>query len=219
MEKIEKIETKVAELVENKMMKAMQTTCDKVEASYAKVVKNTINEETESPARAPNDRTKSNNNIETSFRIQGIPEDPNKTRDQNFVPAYEKVSYMMKIIGAEHEIVELRRLGKFDAVKTKPRTLLVTLQSPAAVNLVMAKSAEQRAKLKDMNLFISRALSKEDSIKENLCLNRRKELIEIGKVPRDKLKIKNFELWNDGVKVNLAETLPGTEAPDAAEGS
>ena len=48
-----------------------------------------------------------------SFRVQWIPEDPDKTRDQNYVPTHELVTHILKNIGVEAEIVNLRRLGKF----------------------------------------------------------------------------------------------------------
>ena len=56
-----------------------------------------------------------------------------------------------------------------------------------------------------MNIFLSRAPSKEDSIKENLCLKRRREMLEEG-VPREKLKVRNLELIHDGAKVQLNQT-------------
>ena len=56
-----------------------------------------------------------------------------------------------------------------------------------------------------MNIFLSRALSKADYIKENLCLKRRREMLEEG-VPREKLKIRNIELFHDGAKVQLNQT-------------
>ena len=57
-------------------------------------------------------------------------------------------------------------------------------------------------------MFILPALSKEDAIKENLCLKKRRELLEEN-FPRDKLKIRNFELFNDGKKVDLGDNHEG----------
>ena len=53
-------------------------------------------------------------------------------------------------------------------------------------------------------MFILPALSKEDAIKENLCLKKRREIIE-EYVPREKLKIRNLELFNDGRKIDLGD--------------
>ena len=59
--------------------------------------------------------------------------------------------------------------------------------------------------MKEINIFLSRALCKKNSIKENLCLKRRREMLEEG-VPREKLKIRNLELFHDRAKVQLNQT-------------
>ena len=53
-------------------------------------------------------------------------------------------------------------------------------------------------------MFILPTLSKEVAIKENVCLKKRRELLE-EIVPGDKLKIRNLELFNDGKKVDLGD--------------
>ena len=138
-----------------------------------------------------------------SFRVQGIPEDPYKTRDQIFVPTYEHVSHILKTLGMEAEIVNLRWLGKLQKERPKPRAVLVTLPSATAVKLVRVKSLQRQQELKDLNVFVSRTLSIKDSCNKNICLKKRKELIEQG-VERDKLKIRNFTKYNDGIEVPLS---------------
>ena len=71
--------------------------------------------------------------------------------------------------------------------------------------MFMAKSVERRPELKDMNVFVSRTLSIEDSRKENICLKKRKELIEQG-IERDKMKTRKFTLYNYGIEVPLNNT-------------
>ena len=46
------------------------------------------------------------------------------------------------------------------------------------------------------------ALSRDDALKENQMLKKRRELLD-GDVPKEKLEIRNLELYNDGVKVQL----------------
>ena len=53
-----------------------------------------------------------------------------------------------------------------------------------------------------MGFFILPALSYEDSKKENLCLQKRRELINAN-VPPSSLKIRNFQLFKDDVLVNI----------------
>ena len=65
--------------------------------------------------------------------------------------------------------------------------------------LVLPKSFEKRDELRDQENYLLPALSKEDARKENLCLKRRIELLDEG-VPKEKIKFRNFELFNDGKK-------------------
>ena len=59
-----------------------------------------------------------------------------------------------------------------------------------------------REMLKQKGAFILPALSKEDALKENLILERRRELLDQG-VPAEKLKIRNLELFKEGQKVKI----------------
>ena len=111
-------------------------------------------------------------------------------------------------IGVTTQITELKRLGKFSNTRKKPRTLLLTLPTEHDARLVLAKAHEKRKALTEKGVFILPALSKEDAINENLCLKKRRELIEEN-VPRDKLKIRNLELFNDGKKVDLGDNHEG----------
>ena len=69
---------------------------------------------------------------------------------------------------------------------------------------MLAKSFEKRTELKDENVFLMPMLSRKDALKENLCLKMRRELIN-NNIPTDKLKIRNFELFNDGKEVLLID--------------
>ena len=109
-------------------------------------------------------------NIEMSFRVKGIPEYPDKTRHQIFVPTHEHVTHILKTTGVEDEIVNLRRLGKFQKEQRKPSAVLVILPSATSVNLVMARNVERRPELKDMNVFVSRDLSIEIPAKKTSVL-------------------------------------------------
>ena len=57
-------------------------------------------------------------------------------------------------------------------------------------------------------MFILPTLSKEDAIKENLFRKKRRELLEEN-VPRNKLKIGNLELFNDGKKLDFGYNHEG----------
>ena len=64
---------------------------------------------------------------------------------------------------------------------------------------MLAKSFEKRDELRDEEIYLLPALSKEDARKENICLKRRTELLNEGN-PKEKIKIRNFELFNNGEK-------------------
>ena len=202
----ETLETQIAQVAEKKLNKAMRKTHDKVDESYANVVKKVeSHKNVNSPQNSKNNNNTTTHNIEHNVRVQRIHEDPNEPRDVNLVQTHKKIEEILGTIGVKPKIVQFKRLGTFNKEGKKPRTLPVTLENPAAVILVIAKSTEKRDEMKEMNIFLSRALSKEDSIKENLCLQRSREMLEEG-VPREKLKIRNLELCHDGAKVQLNQT-------------
>ena len=76
---------------------------------------------------------------------------------------------------------------------------------------MLAKSFEKRDELRDEEIYLLPALSKEDARKENLCFKRRRELLDEG-VPKEKIKITNFELFNDGKKKVMIEAEQADDA-------
>ena len=202
----ETLETQIAQTVEKKINEVMRKIHDKVDESYENVVKKVESyKNVNSPQNSKNNNNTTTDSIEHNVRVQGIYEDPNKPCDVNLVQTHEKLEEILGTIGVKPKIVQFKRLGTFNKERKKPRILLVTLENPAAVNLVIAKITEKRDEMKEMNIFLSRALSKEGYIKENLCLKRRREMLEEG-VPREKLKIRNLEFFHDGAEVQLNQT-------------
>ena len=68
--------------------------------------------------------------------------------------------------------------------------------------ITLAKSREFRNSMVERNIYMLPALSRGEALKENQMLKKRRELLD-GGVPKEKLKIRNLELYNDGVKVQL----------------
>ena len=168
---MESIEAKVTDLVEKKINRAMRKTHEIVKESYAILVNKVEDNKKVTMSQPPKEQNESfSHNIEMSFRVQGIPEDPDKARDENFVQTHEQVTHILKTIGVKAEIVNLRRLGKFQKERPKSRAVLVTLPSATAVNLLMAKSVERQSEVKDMKFFVPRALSIEDSRKKKISV-------------------------------------------------
>ena len=94
--------------------------------------------------------------------------------------------------------------------RIKSRTFVITLSKEHEARLVLAKSFEKRDELRDEEIYLLPALSKEDARKENICLKRRRELLNEGN-PKEKIKIRNFELFNNGKK----EMIEAKQADDA----
>ena len=149
-------------------------------------------------------------NINKSFRIQGIREDPEKPKCKNFVPTTEKVHEVLNKLGVRPQIEKIKRLGKFSKERIKSRTFVITLSKEHEARLVLAKSFEKRDELRDEEIYLLPALSKEDARKENICLKRRTELLNEGN-PKEKIKIRIFELFNKGKK----EMIEAKQADDA----
>ena len=87
-------------------------------------------------------------------------------------------------------------------IEKKPRAVLVTLANEHETRITLTKSRECRNNLVERNIYILPALRRDDALKENQMLKKRTELLD-GGVPKEKLKIRNLELYNDGVKVQL----------------
>ena len=110
-------------------------------------------------------------------------------------------------MGVDVKIERLQRLGRFDNERPTPGNVIVTLSNDWDVRIVLAKSAENRQRMKEMGIHILPALSAEDAKRENMCLKKRRELLNNGIFP-SQLKIRNFELFQDGVLVPLSEDQP-----------
>ena len=126
-------------------------------------------------------------NIRKIERIQRVAEDPEKSKPENFVPTTNVVNGILEGMGVTSRIIELRRLGKFDSDRKKPKALMLTLSTEHEARPVMAEAFERRHDLKDKGNFVLPALSKEHSRKRNLCLKKQKQRQLLNQnVPREK---------------------------------
>ena len=209
--RLKRMEKRLMALVDEKVENAAKTTCEKLEKSYADVlsVKPVKSMKTKTGA-GKEVKHEIHHIINKSFRIQGIREDPEKSKGENFVPTTEKVHEVLNKLGVKPQIEEIKRLGKYSKERIKSKTLIITLSTEHEEGLVLAKSFEKRDALRDEKIYLLPALSKEDAMKENLCLKRRRELLDEG-APKEKIKIRKFELFNDGKK----EMIEAEQADDA----
>ena len=99
-------------------------------------------------------------------------------------------------------ITNMKRLGKFNAQRKRPRTILVTFSNAWDARLLLAKAHL----LKDLDeAVISKALSTQEIEIENKILKKRHELIESG-IDHTELKIRSLKLHHKGEKVNIENT-------------
>ena len=75
------------------------------------------------------------------------------------------------------QMSKIEKTWKFDKDRKKSRTVLVTFNTEHEARLVLAESYEKCTELKNKNIFLMPMLSREDALKENLCLKKRRELI------------------------------------------
>ena len=161
---LKNIDMILTDLVEQKIGNATNSTYEKVEQTYAAVVaveKFTVSMQGKAEYKAEYIL----NDISQSFRIQGIPEDPTKTKGENLVPINDEVTEILSQIGATPKVLELKHLAKLSAEWKKPRTLLITVSSEHEARLTLAKSHERREVYYKKNVYILPASSNEDAIK------------------------------------------------------
>ena len=107
------------------------------------------------------------------MRFQGIVGDPETSKSENLGPTTEQVRKVLKEIGVTAQITELKKIGKFDKNQTKSRPLFVTFPNYYNARLALATPHENRIQLAE-ELFP--ALSKEDSVREDMCLRKAENL-------------------------------------------
>ena len=83
-ERLKNMERRLTDLVDEKIRNATKLTCEKVEKTYAAVAA----DETTSgkPKGVKIDENSKKHNINKCIKIQGIPEDPNKTKEEKSCP-------------------------------------------------------------------------------------------------------------------------------------
>ena len=157
-------------------------------------------------AEIPNHNPKKvDHDTNKSLRIQGIPEDFDKPAKENILLTNEKLKDVFNTLGVTSPIVNVKRLGKFDNSRSKPRTIMVEVSNEWEKRTIFAKSIEKRTELMNKNIYILPALTREEAFEENACLKKRRESIETG-VARSALKIRNFELFQDDIRIEITPT-------------
>ena len=116
----------------------------------------------------------------------------------------------MTEIEDERKTDNVQRSGKFEKERKSPRNAIITLSNDWDVRMVLAKSAENRKRMKNIGIHILPALSIEETIQENRHLKKRRESLNNGVTPAQ-LKVRYFKLCMHDVKVQLDDQTPKKE--------
>ena len=130
--------------------------------------------------------------VTLGLRIRGVPESKATTdiaRMQEDLAAIEKILTHLEI--EDRKLVKATRIGKFNAQKG-PRTLLINTENALSKSLIL-KSAAKLKDYRELKVYISPELSKEDLEKENNCLKERRNLIDHG-FDAKAIRIRNLTL-------------------------
>ena len=116
----------------------------------------------------------------------------------------ENINDIFDAIEVNTTVENVRKIGRFDKERSKPRSLLVIVPNYWDTRKILAKAREKWKLLSDRGFYVLPSLTKAESQKENMCLNKRRKMIENG-TSATELIIRNFELLHDGTKVDLEE--------------
>ena len=140
--KLKNMERRLTDLVDEKIRIATKMTCDEVEKTYTAVV--AVETTSGKPKGVKTDENSKSHNINKCIRIQGLPEDPNKSKGDNLVPKNDEVNDLLNSIGANAHVTEIQRPGNFRNDRKKSRAVLVTLANEHETRITHAKSQEFR---------------------------------------------------------------------------
>ena len=166
------------------------------------------------------EKTLSENNNKSTFdntsneiRFSGVKEYKCSTSEKaNF---YDTVKFeqnqtesILNYLGDDdYEITNIRRLGKYDSRRSRPRSFLISFNTPGTVRKILTRANAFRQYKMDngTNIFFSRSLNKDDLLEEKQCLGKRWQLITDEQYEKDKIKFINLKLFYDGNEIDTSD--------------
>ena len=201
---LKKMENSLIKQINQKLEAALAGSDAKTEKSMEKILEEKIVKKVVNVQKTSDEQKEVHHDILKTFRIQGIPEDLEKTKDENLISLNENIKDIFDAIEVNTTVENVRRLGRFDKERSKPGSVLVTVPKCWDTWRVLAKAREKLKLLSDRVFYVLPSLTKAESEKENMCLKKRREMIENG-TPATELKITSFGLLHNGTKVDLEE--------------
>ena len=152
-------------------------------------------------------------NTSNEIRISGVKEFQGPTGEKakfSDIVKFEQneTESILSYLGDDdYGITNIRRLGKYDSKSPRPRSLLISFNTPWTVRKILARANALRQYNLDngTNIFISKSLNKDDQLKEKQCLSKRWQLITDEQYEKDKFKIINLKLFYDGKEIDTSK--------------
>ena len=153
--------------------------------------------------------------------IRGIPESSSSSADDRLHADLAEVEKLLEHLNVEDKkLTKAQRLGKYDASKQQPRTLLINTENPISRDLI-PRAAH---KLKDYHpyqkpVYVNSELNSTDTKKQNECLKKRRELIDSdeNQLTLIDIRVKNLiiEILQNKKWIQLEKSTYGDETSDS----
>ena len=121
IKKLQTMEERITAVVDTIVDNAIKTTCEKVDKSSAQAVAvqpRNVGAISKAHSKEPPDL---DHNIRKSIRAQGVPEEPDKSKAEDFKPTTNEVNDVLNRIGVTTQITQLKRLGKLSNTRKNHR--------------------------------------------------------------------------------------------------
>ena len=142
-ESLKKMENSLIEQIDQKIEAALAGSDAKTEKSMERILEEKIVRKVVNVQKTSYEQKEVYHNILKTFRIQGISEDPEKTKDENLISLNENIKDIFDAIEVNTMVENVRRLGRFDKERSKPRSVLVTVPNCWDTRRTLAKTREK----------------------------------------------------------------------------
>ena len=126
-ESLKRMENSLIKQIDQEIEAALVGSDVKTEKSMEKIFEEKIVKKVVNVQKTSDEQKEVPHIILKTFRIQGIPEDLEKTKDENLISLNENIKDIIDAIEVNTTVENVKRLGRFDEEGSKPRSVLVTV--------------------------------------------------------------------------------------------
>ena len=172
-ESLKKMENSLIKQIDQEIEAALAGSDAKTEKSMEKILEKKIVRKVVNVQKTSDKQKESHHNILKTFRIQGIPEDLEKTKEENLISLNENIKDIFDTIEVNATVESVRRFGRFDKERSKPISVLVTVFNCWDTRRILAKAREKWKLLSDRGFYVFLSLTKAECEKKNMCHKKR----------------------------------------------